>query len=427
MSKVHSGESDVEVERNREKLDVKPWLEENSGDLTLLGICPLSEEVVKASMLEASEKEFLPMFVATPRQVDADRGYTGWSQSDLIDFIEFAAQEAGFEGPYIVARDHGGPYQTMRDRGDPEVDLEEAMSYAKEIFMEDIRSGFDIIHVDATEDPRIGGILELDEIVVRTAELISYVEGVQEEENLPEVYYEVGTEEISGGLTEPENFEGFIDSLIDNLESRGLAEASKRLLFIVGQVGTDMTIDMKNQFKPNQASTLVDIASSYGLFLKVHYTDWLDDSDLERFPELGIGGANVGPEFGSSMVKGLIDLEKKENEVLSRLEENVESSNIVDVIEKESVKDAPWQKFAPEDLEGYELDEYAQEHRREIALCVGRYVMGNPEIKNARRKLYENLKNYGSLSNPNKVIIRNIRSSIARYVKDFNLIGSSKR
>ena len=98
------------------EFDVKSWLEEENGNSTLLGICPMSEEIIEAALLEAKEKEFAPMFIATPRQVDADRGYTGWSQEELIEFIEKRGKKLGFNGQYLVARDHGGPYQSMRDR-----------------------------------------------------------------------------------------------------------------------------------------------------------------------------------------------------------------------------------------------------------------------------------------------------------------------
>lgn len=47
----------------------------------------MSEEIIKAAILEARDTGFIPMFIATPRQVDGPRGYTGWSQSDLISFI----------------------------------------------------------------------------------------------------------------------------------------------------------------------------------------------------------------------------------------------------------------------------------------------------------------------------------------------------
>ena len=402
-------------------LDIKSWLRENKGDSTLLGICPVSEEIILASLTEALERDFIPMFVATPRQVDADRGYTGWSQEGLMEFIQSTAKELGYTGTYLVARDHGGPYQSKRDRGRPEVSLEEAMGYAKEMFARDLRSGFDVLHVDATEDPSREGPLELDEVARRTAELIAYIEDVVEGEGLPRVYYEVGTEEISGGITEPDSFERFIRLLKSELIGRGHGQAIEQLLFIVGQVGTAMRIDMTNHIDLQRTKTLVDIASRHDLFLKVHYPDWLETPMLEQFPKLGIGAANAGPEFAAAIVEALSELEKREVQALRRVGENIRPSNIMETIEDAAIKGAPWRRFAPKGLENQELEVFAQGHRREIALCVGRYIMKNPEVIEARQKLYENLKRHTSLDDPQQFVINAVQDTIRRYIRAFNV------
>lgn len=385
-----------------------------------MGICPASEEIILASLKEAAEESFIPMFVATPRQVDADRGYTGWSQEGLVELIQSAAEELGYTGPCLIARDHGGPYQSNRDRGRPEVSLDKAMGYAKEMFAQDLRSGFNILHIDATEDPSRGEPLELDEVARRTAELIVYIEDVVEGEGLPRVYYEVGTEEISGGITEPDSFERFIRLLKSELVGRGHGQAIEQLLFIVGQVGTVMKIDMTNHFDPQLARTLVGIASRYDLFLKVHYSDWLETPMLEQFPRLGIGAANVGPEFAAAIVEALGELEKKEVQILQEVDKGISTSKMMETIEEAAVKGAPWRRFAPRGLENQELEGFAQGHRREIALCVGRYVMKNPEVIEARQKLYENLKKYSS-ADDYQLVIDQVRKAIRRYIRAFNL------
>lgn len=187
--------------------DPKTWLEDHKGEAVLLGICPILEEIIEAAFQEAREEGFIPMFIATPHQVDENRGYTGWSQGELVGFLNFTLERISYDGPYIMPRDHRGPYQSMRDRDDPEVELETAMGYAKEMFVQDVRKGFDILHVDATEDPRTREILDLDEVMHRTCELITYIEDVRKDEDLSEVYYKVGTEEITGGMMEPDDFE----------------------------------------------------------------------------------------------------------------------------------------------------------------------------------------------------------------------------
>lgn len=401
-------------------LDIQSWFQNNK-ESTLLGICPIAGEIIEASIYEAREEKFVPMFIATPRQVDADRGYTGWSQGELVEFVQNTCEELDYDGPFLVARDHGGPYQSMRDRGDPEVALEEAMDFAKEVFEKDVEEGFDILHVDATEDPRIDGILDLDEVAQRTVELISHIETVRERENRSDLYYEVGTEEITGGMTDSESFEKYIKFLKEELDEQGHEEAIERLLFVVGQVGTRMRINMTNQFKKEQAQKLVKITSKHDLFLKVHYTDWLENSDLQKFPKIGVGAANVGPEFGGAIIEGLHELENEEKEVLSEVEEEVNYSSFMRILKEVAVKKAPWKKFAPAELDEEGLEEFAENNKENIAFCVGRYVMNEPLVMSARKDLYENIREYGKTEDPNQFIIDKVKESIHRYIRAFNL------
>ncbi|KXA91226.1 hypothetical protein AKJ57_02005 [candidate division MSBL1 archaeon SCGC-AAA259A05] len=402
--------------------DTRSWLQNHKGKATLLGICPMSEEIVRAAFQEAAKEGFVPMFIATPRQVDADRGYTSWSQGRLVKFLDSTSEEVGYKDPYIVARDHGGPYQSRRDRGDPSVELEEAMIYAKELFARDVREGFDLIHVDATEDPRVEGIVDLGEVADRTHELITYIEKVREEEGLSEVYYEVGTEEITGGMTRPDDFERFIEMLFQRLENYGFDRVIEKILFVVGQVGTTMRIDMRNRFDPDQAERLLNVVFQHNLFLKVHYTDWLNGSDLKKFPELGIGAANVGPEFAASIIEGLEELERKERETIEGKE--VEASDVMKAVEEAAIEEAPWRKFVPKGVEDRDLDNFAQKHRREIAICLGRYVYGSSEVEEAKRRLFENLKKYSDIENPDQYVVDKVRTFIRRFVKAFNLGGT---
>ena len=294
-------------------MNIKEYITQNQGETTLLGVFPMTEEIVKAAIIEAKNSNFVPMFIATPRQVDGDRGYTGWSQEGLVDFVGEVSDQYRYEGDWVLARDHGGPYQSFRDRGKGEISTARSMEYARELFFQDVEAGFDVVHVDATEDPGVEGRLGLNEIASRTADLISDIEIYIQREDLSEVYYEVGTEEIAGGMTEPDNFERFIELLKNKLDRQGVID---KVLFVVGQVGTTMRIDMTNDFDSDQARDLVDITSDHETYLKVHYTDWLNDSVLEGFPEIGIGAANVGPEFAASQVEGLRKLEKKEAQLL---------------------------------------------------------------------------------------------------------------
>lgn len=399
-------------------MEVKSYLKKHHGDATLLGICPMAEEIVRAAILEARETGYIPMFIATPRQIDADRGYTGWSQNTFVQFVKDTANQLGYEGNYVIARDHGGPYQSFRDRDRPEVSTSTAMKYAMELFSDDLRAGFDVIHVDATEDPTIAGSLELSEVAERTAQLILRIEELRVKEGLDSVSYEVGTEEIVGGMTDPSSFQSFLDLLVGEI---GGQVTTEKLVFVVGQVGTTMRVDMTNRFNREQAEKLTAITSGYGLFLKVHYTDWLSDSVLSDFPDVGIGAANVGPEFAAALLRGLIDLEQREKQALTEINGEGQRSNYFQTLQELAVERAPWTKFVPEEVEQNELESYALENQEDIALCVGRYVMNEPEATSAQRQLYKNIQEYTTIEDIDAFVIDKIAQSIRRYIESFNL------
>jgi tagatose-1,6-bisphosphate aldolase non-catalytic subunit AgaZ/GatZ len=373
----------------------------------------MAEEIVHAAFHRAAREQFPPMFIATPRQVDADRGYTNWSQAELVEYLDRTAVERGYDGPYIVARDHGGPYQSTRDRGDPDVPLDTAMTYAKDLFVEDLKAGFDVLHVDATEDPRVDGVLDLPAVAERTGELVTFIEAEQDRLGVDPVLYEVGTEEIEGGMTDPESFERFTHLLADELPGDTL----DRVSFVVGQVGTRMRIDMTNEFEPGKARELVEIARSSRMGLKVHYTDWLSKAELESFPELGIGAANVGPEFAAALISGLADLAERENDVVPG---SAARSEFMSTLESKAIAEAPWEKFAPTGMSASAREEFVRTNRRNIALCVGRYELTDPDVESERELLETNIREHTTLD-PQDFLIERIAQTIGRYVDSFDL------
>jgi len=395
------------------------WLDTYNGEATMLGICPMSEEILRAALAEAASEQFPPMFIATPRQVDASRGYTGWSQEALVGVIDDLADNLGYDGPYFVARDHGGPYQSFRDRGNPGVPLSDAMSFARELFAADQQAGFDILHVDATEDPRTDETLALGEIADRTVSLVEAIESHNDSNpTLPR--YEIGTEEITGGMTDPTDFDTFLEETTATLQE-DLGGVEERLLFVVVQVGTTMRVDMTNEFDPEKTRTLVKAAADHNVYLKTHFTDWLSTSELERFPELGVGASNVGPEFAAALVEGLADLTEMEQEtVAGSLEKR---SEFMSILKQAAVDRAPWQKYAPDGMSATQRREFISKHRTDIAYCVGRYVLNDDDVAAAREELYENVRVHTDVD-PGVYVVERIREAIHRYVAAFDLVST---
>ena len=77
---------------------------------TLFAACPNSLSVIKASFRAAKRNNAPIYFATTLNQVDCDGGYTGMTQSEFTKILRSEAAAVHYEGPYIVAIDHGGPW-----------------------------------------------------------------------------------------------------------------------------------------------------------------------------------------------------------------------------------------------------------------------------------------------------------------------------
>lgn len=109
------------------------------------------------------------------------------------------------------------------------------MELGKKSYIADIEAGFDLLMIDPTKDPfEVGKVIPLETVLERTVDLIAFCEEERKKRGLPEIGYEVGTEETNGGLTSTETYEKFITQLKVELEKRDLPLPT----FIVGQTGT---------------------------------------------------------------------------------------------------------------------------------------------------------------------------------------------
>jgi len=85
----------------------------------------------------------------------------------------------------------------------------------------DLKAVFDLIHIDPTKNPFLkGDRKDIETIIGDTVDLIAYLENEREKLGLPEIVYEVGTEDIRGGLTKPAQFRSFLMLLKKFLKSK---------------------------------------------------------------------------------------------------------------------------------------------------------------------------------------------------------------
>ncbi len=382
--------------------------------LTLLAVCPNSAAVLEAAVKVAARNNMPMLFAATLNQVDRDGGYTGWTPADFCRELAAYADKHACTSPLYPCLDHGGPW--LKDKhtiaGLP---LAETMAEVKKTLSACLQAGYTLLHVDPTVDRELpkGQPIAIETVLERTVELITYCEDERRRLGLPPVSYEVGTEEVHGGLVDMASFERFVHGLREQLAARGLEEAWP--CFIVGKVGTDLATTF---FDPESACRLYDIVAPLGSLIKGHYTDWVENP--EAYPANGMGGANVGPEFTSEEYLALEELAAREADML-RGRPGVSASGIMEALEAAVFESNRWRKWLEPDEEGVPWQELAPERRSWLTQTGARYMWTDSRVLEARQALYDHL---SPVLDAHQFVLERIERSMERYVTHFHLFDA---
>ena len=381
---------------------------------TIFAACPNSPTVIKASLRAAKRNNAPIYFAATLNQIDCDGGYTGMTQEQFCRLVRFETERVNFTGPVIVAIDHGGPWLKDKQRTE-KWSVEDAMNGVKKSFEAAVLAGYDLIHVDPTVDINVpkGEIIDIHVVAARTVELIAHVEKFRKEHGIAPISYEVGTEEVHGGLADETTFDTFINELKKGLIVAGLPDVWP--CFIVGKVGTDLDTTI---FDGEVARRLTSKVRPLGSYIKGHYTD--DVANPEEYPLCGMGAANVGPEFTMSEYRALCELEQLEK---GKYAEGLVAvpSNMREVLLQEVEDSHRWEKWLHEDEQGKSLHELTPERQDWIVSTCCRYIWQQPRTLAARAFLYDNLKRLGV--DAEEIVLGRIERDMDKYFRAFNLIG----
>lgn len=379
--------------------------------VTLLAACPNSRAVAQASLRAARQANAPILFAATLNQVDVGGGYTGWTPRELTRFLREEAGRIGLDTPVLPCLDHGGPW--LKDEHTTEgYTYEETMAAVKRSIEACIDAGYALLHIDPTVDRTIPGDdpIPIDLVAERTLELIEHAEAYRRRTDAPPMSYEVGTEEVHGGLVNMENFEHFLHLLEQGLEERDLQEAWP--CFVVGKVGTDLHT---SYFEPDAARALTERTRPRGALIKGHYTDYVDNP--EDYPRSGMGGANVGPEFTQEEYEALMDLVQLERKVGM-------DSGLKEALRSAVVESGRWKKWLQKDEEGRAFDELSTERQQWLVRTGSRYIWTTPAVEEARRRLYDNLAPYRDAE---AFVLWRIEQAVLKYFHAFNLIDFNDR
>ncbi|MBN2486026.1 MAG: class II D-tagatose-bisphosphate aldolase, non-catalytic subunit [Bacteroidales bacterium] len=384
---------------------------------TILAACPNSLAVIKSALLSAKRCNAPIKFAATLNQVDTDGGYTGLTAKEFVDTIREEARFINFTGPVIVAIDHGGPWLKDKHRVE-NWPYEKTMAEVKTSFEEAIKAGYDLIHVDPTIDITLpkGKTIDIDVVAERTIELIVHCEDFRRKNNFDKIAYEVGTEEVHGGLADMGVFSRFLNLLKAGLQKNNLHDVWP--CFIVGKVGTDLHT---TTFDAKVARLLTETVRPYGSKIKGHYSDNVDNP--EEYPLSGMGAANVGPEFTECEYDGLLELDGVEQKLLGE-GKIVRASGIKKSLWDAVIESGRWTKWLSREEEGFGFGMLHPKRQEWLVKTGCRYIWEKPEVIAARTRLYTNMKNNGI--DADKILITHIEKSMDRYFNKFNLVDLNK-
>jgi D-tagatose-1,6-bisphosphate aldolase subunit GatZ/KbaZ len=396
--------------------------------MTLLAVCPNSAAVLEAAVKVAAANHMPMLFAATLNQVDRDGGYTGWTPAAFVAEIRRQATAYGWDGPLYPCLDHGGPW--LKDAHSlAHLSLQATMNEVKDTLVACLEAGYALLHIDPTVDRTLpaGAPVPIETVIARTIELIEHAEHARRKLALPPVSYEVGTEEVHGGLVDPDNFCRFLSGLREGLTSRGLQDAWP--CFIVARVGTDLHTTF---FDPQSARWLYDVVAPLGSLIKGHYTDWVENP--ADYPLTGMGGANVGPEFTAEEYLALADLCAKETD-MQRSRPDMVLSGFMGVLETAVYNSMRWRKWLqPEEYArvGQHSTSHPDAHgiwqaltperRAWLTQTGARYIWTEPAVVAARQVLYRNLS--AVLPDPHQAVVDRIARCMERYVVAYHLFDS---
>jgi D-tagatose-1,6-bisphosphate aldolase subunit GatZ/KbaZ len=380
---------------------------------TIFAACPNSISVIIAALKSAKRCNAPVKFATTLNQVDTDGGYTGFTPRDFVRIVRLHARSLNVTSPVIIAIDHGGPWLKDAQRIE-EWPFSKTMSAVKESFEAAIEAGYDLIHVDPTLDITLceGNNISIEVVSERTIELIAHAEKFRLKNNYPPISYEVGTEEVNGGLSDLDIFRRFLQLLKQGLKEKGLGYIWP--CFVVGKVGTDLHT---TTFDPGIARKLTEIAKSYGSLIKGHYSD--NVTNPEAYPESGMGAANIGPEFTEMEYNALTELEHIQQGLF--LEGKITGPvALKEKLWESVVKSGRWKKWL---LPGENPDDFYanSRERQEWLIKTGcRYIWAYPEVVSARARLYEKINSQGI--DASAIVLSSIEGAMDRYFYKFNLV-----
>lgn len=330
-----------------------------------LGISPMSLNVIDSAIKYSNDHQIQLMFIASRNQIECAElggGYVeGFTSEEFVNYIRRQNSNN-----ILICRDHSGPYMTDKDANlKPEIALERTLLSIKE----DIKVGFDLIHIDCSNHK--GDVYEATAYLIQEAK--SYAESLRRP-----LLFEVGTEENIGVGTDIGKFKSDLEFITGFVKPE----------FVVGQTGSLVKeVYQVGCFNYRTVKELVSVAHALGVKFKEHNADYSSLSDLRLRREVGVDAINVGPEFGVTQTRTVVGLAQRYGFYKE-----------LDAFLNCSLESGKWQKWV-----------YGNPSDHLKALIAGHYVYTSSEYHNLVDKL-------NSKTDTNAAINKSLITLLDHYV-----------
>ena len=329
-----------------------------------LGVGPMSKNTVDASLRVSARNQQPLMLIPSRRQVEAAAqggGYVeGWDTATFAEYVR--ANDVGKR--VLLCRDHGGPYQAPRERAE-RLTVDAAMASALESYKEDIRCGFDLLHIDTSMD--LHGVATASDAIERAVTLYGECNEYARSVGTKQMF-EIGFEDQGYDTNEPIEFEELLHETLTGLKRADLPIPT----FVVAQTATKV-VETHNAgamvTAPNAARfavrALADITERHGIALKAHNCDYLEEQTVNGLVSAGVHAMNVAPEFGVVETRAFI-------EVLDDLDLRVQLERFLAL----AYESRSWSKWMASDTTASDYDR---------AVVAGHYVYSTDRFREIKQ------------------------------------------
>jgi tagatose-1,6-bisphosphate aldolase non-catalytic subunit AgaZ/GatZ len=401
-------------------------LAERGERITHLGICPMSEELIRIPIELAVRHDFPLLFVASRNQVSNEEGggyVMGLTPETFMQKIVEIEESLGAHSErapaYLrsVGVDHCGPWYRECEKSHGEDD---ALESVKESLSACLKAGYTAFHIDCSFLPPPHVTMDEAKRVRLTADLFDFTEKERLALGRPPVSYEIGTEETAGASVSAEHFRESIKKMASELKKRNLPQPA----FVVGRTGAKIEmLENVGGFDYTAASSLPRIAEEFNIGFKEHNADYLSTPILSLHPEYRITCANVGPSFAAAQTRALLDLADREAGAIAG-----GGSGMYEVMSEAVLERAPFAKWLRK-KDNWTKNTLKGEPSalRAVTMVTGHYVYYDEDVKKAIAALYANLRKNDVLEHPEEYVAAAIRAAVMRYVDSFNLRKSTSK